>query len=172
MSRIAASRSISYQFSTNHRSSKRRERVGAASDIGMEHVTGPQASPASRSLTAIMWAKLVKGPPGVSRCYRLSGHHAQTASNGTAPSRASRSDGSGIAPAAAAEAVSGTGRSRDLYTGSNDRNASLTPQSRPLYAAALSKGRPSSISRLMRCTVPLPTPHSAATFRMPLPARN
>jgi hypothetical protein len=31
------------------------------------------------------------------------------------------------------------------------------------HAAALSKGRLSSISRLMHCTVPLPTPHSAAS---------
>ena len=41
------------------------------------------------------------------------------------------------------------------------------------HAAALApKGRSSFISRLMRCTVPLPTPHSAATFKMPLPIRN
>ena len=41
-----------------------------------------------------------------------------------------------------------------------------------LHAAALPKGRLSSISRLMRCTVPLATPHSAATFNMPFPARS
>jgi hypothetical protein len=32
------------------------------------------------------------------------------------------------------------------------------------------RGSP-SISRAMRCTVPVPTPHSRATFNMPLPAR-
>ena len=31
--------------------------------------------------------------------------------------------------------------------------------------------RRASISRLMRCTVPVPTPHSRATFRMPVLAR-
>lgn len=37
-------------------------------------------------------------------------------------------------------------------------------------AAAAPKGP--GISSLMRCTVPVPTPNSRATFKMPLPARN
>jgi hypothetical protein len=42
------------------------------------------------------------------------------------------------------------------------------------YTAALTpfKGRLPSISRLIRYTVPPPTLHSAATFKMPLPVRN
>ena len=39
-------------------------------------------------------------------------------------------------------------------------------------ACAFAKGRPSSISRLTRCTVALPTPSPTAIFRTPLPVRN